>query len=180
MSRNNVNNVTSDNLSELTQTNGIDPKHLSLEALAKLIVTDRMNKLESDSRKELQELKERQQKVAFLHKIIKAINMSTAPNGEFDGRNLTELHEMLSKAKALGVEIDENKLKTEKYNDDERERLVDNIRMTIEDLNIQNEMQFQLVTSFTNQRYEAYQSARNVLKPLHEDKMNKNRKMSER
>jgi len=60
-----------------------------------------------------------------------------------------------------------------KYNKDERDRLVENIRMTIEDLNVKNDMQLQTITRLTNERYESYQMARSILKPLHDDKINK-------
>ena len=84
---------------------------------------------------------------------------------------------MLKQARLLGAEIDEEKLK---YNNEERERLIENIRMTIEDFNVQNEMQLQMVTRLTNERYESYQMARSILKPLHDDKMSKARAISGR
>lgn len=154
-----------------------DPKKLTLESLLLLHLSDRLHKLENDSKKELLELKKRQQKVHFLHKISKAINTATSPKGEFDATNLNELQEMMKHAKTLGVDIDDAKLT---YNSEERERLVDNIKMTIEDLNMQNEMQLQLVTRLTNERYESYQMARAILKPLHDDKMGKARAISGR
>jgi hypothetical protein len=154
-----------------------DPKKLTLESLLLLHLSDRLHKLENDSKQELLELKKRQQKVHFLHKISKAINTATSPKGEFDATNLNELQDMMKHAKTLGVDIDEAKLS---YNSEERERLVDNIKMTIEDLNMQNEMQLQLVTRLTNERYESYQMARTILKPIHDDKMGKARAISGR
>lgn len=151
---------------------GIDPKNLSLEALLLLITSERLKRLETDSRKELKELQKRQQKVAFLHKLMKTINTATSPKGEFDTTAITEIQQMFSQAKEMGVQIDETKMQ---YNDDERDRLIENIKMTVDDLNIQNEMQLQFVTRLTNERYESYQMARNILKPLHDDKLNKAR-----
>ncbi len=173
MPGNNEVSEVSDSIAQVAQSK--NPKNLSLESLLLCLTTDRLHQLENDSRKELQELKERQQKVAFLHKLIKAINTATSPKGEFDCTQHPEISEMFKEAKALGVDIDENKLK---YNEDERERLVENIRMTVEDLNIQNEMQLQLVSRLTNERYESYQMARSILKPLHDDKLNKARQIS--
>ena len=114
-----------------------DTKELSLEALVLLLTTDRLHHLEKQSRKELDELRGRQKKVAFLNKLTKTINTATGPKGDFDMGNYTDLQNMLSDAKKIGIEVDEAKVK---YNDEERQRLVDNIRMTIDDMNVENEM----------------------------------------
>jgi len=133
--------------------------------------------LENETRKELRELKERQKKVTFLHKLTKALNTATTPKGTFDMTNLPDLQTMFKEAKTLGVDLDENHLQ---YNEQERERLAENIRMTIENLNMQNDMQIQLVTRITQERYESYQMARSILKPMHDDKMGKARGISGR
>src|SRR5262245_8356560 len=119
-----------------------DPKNLSIESLTLLITAERLHQLESDSRRELRELKERQKNTSFLQKLTKTLHAATSSKGELDHSKLPQdklddLQEMLRGAKELGVELDEEKLK---YNNDERERLIENIRLTIEDLNIQNEM----------------------------------------
>jgi len=67
-----------------------------------------------------------------------------------------------------------------KYSREERERLVENIRMACDDLNMENDMQIQTVTRLTNERYEAFQLARSIMKPLHEDKINKARALAGR
>lgn len=171
-----VGEIVSEALSEVEARKN-DPKKMTLESLILLLTADRLHQLENDSRKELKDLKERQQKVSYLHKLIKAINTATSPKGEFDITAHPDMQEMLKEGKNLGVDLDENHLK---YSEDERERLVENIRLTIEDLNMQNEMQLQLVTRLTNERYEAYQMARSIMKPLHDDKMNKARAISGR
>lgn len=172
----NVAEVTADSVREVGGK-GKDPKNMSLESLLLLITTERLHKLEMDSRKELMELKDRQKKVSFLHKLTKAINTATNSKGQFDMTEHPDLQEMMKEGKNLGVDLDENRLT---YSEDERERLVENIRLTIEDLNMQNEMQLQLVTRITNERYESYQMARSILKPLHDDKLNKARSISGR
>jgi|694.fasta_scaffold20241_7 hypothetical protein len=142
-----------------------DPKHMSLQSLMLLILADRMTAVEKDGRKELSELKDRQQKVSFLNKLTKAINAATTPKGEFDITEYPQMTEMLKEAKKLGVDLDETQ---QKYTEDERERLVENIRLTIGDFNMQNEMQLQLVTRLNSERYEVYQLARVTVKTLHE------------
>ena len=52
--------------------------------------------------------------------------------------------------------------------------------MHIEDLNTQNDMQLQTVTQLTNERYETYQMARAIMKPLDEDKKQKARSVAGR
>ena len=148
---------------------------LTLEALLLLVATDKVGALEEKSRKELKELRQRQAQVTALHKLLKAINAATDSKG-----NLTmddDLKEMLSHAAELGVEVD---LEKGSYNRDEKDRLVENIRLTCDDLNTQNDMQIQAVSRLTNERYEAYQLARSILKPLHEDKINKARSVAGR
>jgi hypothetical protein len=39
-------------------------------------------------------------------------------------------------------------------------------------------MQIQTISRFTNERYETYQMARSILRPLHEDKQRKAREIS--
>ena len=58
-----------------------DHKDLSHESLVLLITTDRLHRLEADSRKELNELKDRQKKVNFLHKLTKTMHAGTSPKG---------------------------------------------------------------------------------------------------
>lgn len=166
-------------LKEIRQTNvkndpvdPKDPESLSLESLALLLTTERLHRLEDNSRSQLTELNLRQEKVSFLHKLIKTINTATGSEGDLDFTPYPEIIEMLKKAKEMGVDFDETKLQ---YGDKERERLLENLRMTVEDLNVQNEMQLQIITRMTNERYESYQMARAILKPLHDDKLNKAR-----
>lgn len=144
-----------------------DPKDLSLEALVLLLNTARLNQLQQQSQKELSELKKRQEQVSFLHKLMKSINKGTTSSGEFDCSSNDELQKLMKEAKEMGVELDERKLK---YNKDERDRLIENIRMSVEDFNVQNDMQLQTVNRLTNERYESYQMARTILRPLHEAK----------
>lgn len=141
--------------------------HLSLETLALLVNTDRLKQLKNQISKELGELRKRQGQVTFLHNLIKKINHDTTATGEFDFSKDEELKKLFVQAKEMGVEVNEEKFK---YNKEERDRLVDNIRMTIEDYNISNDMQLQTINRLTNERYESYQLARSILKPLHESK----------
>lgn len=152
-----------------------DPKDMSLEQLVLLLLTDRLRYLQEKTIDEFNQLKERQDKVTELHKILKMLNSQTNEKGELVVTD--ELKELLGKAKEYGVDLKDGK---ERYTKDERERLVENIRMTIEDFNVQNDMQLQTVTRLTNERYESFHMARSIMKPLHEDKINKARAVSGR
>ncbi len=56
-----------------------------------------------------------------------------------------------------------------------RELLIENIRTSIDDYNTENDLQLQMITRYTNERYETFQMVRSIMKPLHEDKVNKAR-----
>lgn len=169
MSQQPIPSVDTEEINEILANPAVsDPKNLSLEALVLLINTERLHHLHNKTHKEFTELKERQANVSRLHQLLKKINNNTTDNGEFDCSNHAELKELLSKAKELGIEIKDGKFK---FTKGERDRLVENIRMTIEDLNVMNDMQLQTINRLTNERYESYQMARSILKPLHETKM---------
>ncbi|MBA3957657.1 MAG: hypothetical protein H0X51_04580 [Parachlamydiaceae bacterium] len=149
--------------------------NVSLESLVLLVNTERLNSLRKQANKELADLKKRQDQVTFLHNVLKKINVETSANGEFDSSKDGDFQQLLSKAKEMGVNIQDGKTK---YTKDERDRLVDNIRMTVDDLNVLNDMQLQTINRLTNERYESYQLARATLKPLHEAKMQSSRGIS--
>lgn len=153
------------------------PPDLSLEELILLIHTNKINTLEASSRTELQQLQERQGQVRFLHKLLTGINSNTDSSGGFSCTNDPDMQQLLTQAEEIGVDLDPTRTK---YTQAEKERLVENLRLQCEDLNVQNELQLQTITRLTNERYEMYQMARSILKPLHEDKINKARSASGR
>lgn len=140
---------------------------MNLETLILLINSERLKQLEQKAFSELKELKERQADVSKLHSILKKLNI-LSPNGELDLKKHPELQELINEAKEMGVEIEEGKTK---YTEEDKARLTDNIRMTIEDMNTNNEMQLQSVTRYNNERYESWQMAKSIIDPL--DKVKK-------
>ncbi|KAF3363095.1 Uncharacterized protein PHSC3_000280 [Chlamydiales bacterium STE3] len=150
-------------------------QNLSLDALILLINTERLKTLKDKTRNELSELRARQEKVRVLHKLLRAINTSTEDNGKIDCSNNQELKNLLKKAKDLGVDLKDDKVK---FSREERDRLVENIRITVDDYNVENDMQLQSISRLTNERYESYQMARSILRPLHEDKLRKAREIA--
>lgn len=160
---------------EINAAPGNTNNNLSLDALILLTNAERLKRLKESTHTELKDLKERQAKVRQLHNLLRAINSSTDNDGKLDGSKNEKFQEALKIANELGVELDPTKLS---YSKDERERLIENIRMTISDFTVENEMQMQTISRLTNERHESYQMARSILKPLHDAKMRHLRGMS--
>lgn len=149
--------------------------NLTLEDLVLLINTERLKNIKDKTKKELDGLKERQLKVKDLHELLKVINLDTDTKGAFDGSKNEKFQELLRKAKELGVNVKEDKFK---YTKEERDRLVENIRITRDDYNVENDLQAQAISKLTNERYESYQMARTILRPIHDDKLRKAREIA--
>ena len=147
-----------------------DPMNLdniSLESLILLINAERLNNLQEQTSTKFEALRSKQNTVTELHKILKALNAATNEQGELNLNDHPELKPLIEKAKELGVDIDDTK---NVYNTLERDRLVENIRMSVDDLNVENDMILQEISRLTNERYESYQMARSIMRPLHEAK----------
>ncbi len=168
MSEQKTNTVAAEQINEVVNDPGKSNQDLSLEALILLVNAQRLTNLQKQTTTEFKDLKARQEQVSFLQKLIKKINVSVSQSGELDCTNNNELKEMLQKAKTMGVDIKED---LNKFNKNEKDALVENLRMTVDDLNVKNDMQLQGINRLTNERYEAYQMARSILKPLHDAKM---------
>ena len=139
----------------------------SLEHLTLLVIAKKVSQLNSDSAEKLKDVTEKQKVVAELHKHLKAVNKATQESGELDLTNDPELQELLRRANELGADVDPDKTK---YSMLERERLVENIRTTIEDLTASINMGLQEVSRFHDERNEVYQLARMIQKSLQEPK----------
>ena len=148
---------------------------MSLEALLLLIHADRLKTLRDQAAQEFEELNDRQEKVKKLHDALEGINNATGDKGNLEVKNNPDLQELLSQAKDVGVDIDLDK---KKYSKEERDRLVDNLKMKTEDLNVKNNMQLDVTQRLHTERLESFQMARSIIKPLDDDKRNKARKMA--
>ena len=142
--------------------------NLELENLTLSILTSFADDIQEKSKAEMDELKERQKDVRFLHNLLKLVNTASNEEGDLDISDNQEIKDLLAQAQELGVEVDLNKTT---YNKDERNRLIENIKMTCEDLNMQNDMQMQTINRLTNERYELYQMAKSIIKTLHDAMM---------
>lgn len=167
--------IVSQLINSVENSHEINDPNLSLDALILLINTERLKYLKEKTRTELSELRERQEKVHTLHKLLRVINSITDDKGKVDCSNNSEMKDLLKQAKKLGVDLNDGKMK---YTREERDRLVENIRITVDDFNVENDMQLQSISRLTNERYESYQMARSILRPLHEDKLRKAREIA--
>jgi len=141
----------------------------TVEQIACLLNTERLNGIQKESAKELKELAERQEKVRKLHQLVAAINNNTDKNGKLKVEKGSELEKLLKEAEKMGIKL---KKTNGTYEGVDRQNMVDNIGMFIDDLNTQNDMQLQKVTRLTNERYESYQLAKSMIKPDDEAKKN--------
>ena len=127
-----------------------------------MVMNERIDSIGDATGKELQELLERQQKVTELQNIRAHINSVIDKDGKIVVAKDSELEKLLKRAEELGVKLPKT---NGTFQRDDTSRLTENFRMVVEDLNTKNDMQLQKVTKYTNERYEAYQMARSILKP---------------
>lgn len=165
-----------ENLKKILADDGFHVDRVTLETLILMVNAERLKHLHDKTQAEFAQLKKRQDEVKELHNILKKLNSATTATGELDCSK-EALPSLLSRAKELGAEINLEKLQ---YNKEERERLAENIRLTIEDLNVANDMQLQTLNRLTNERYESYQLANRILKALHDAKTRINNGIAQR
>jgi len=175
---------------------------VTMEQISQLMILQKLDALRTDFRGKGMELRKRQERVRWLHDLLQRINKRVdKETGELDLTH-SSIDEKTGKVKE-GVSLDDDKelqdvirlrellqqaaddkgyeiTAKSKYNKDERERMTDNLRMVCDDLNLQNDMQLQDLNQLVNERYEVYQMARAIMKPLHEDKVHKARSLSGR
>jgi len=159
--------VTNDLINAVQDGAPVDTKNLTLEQLVILVNTERVRSLEAKSKAELQELKARYAQVRTLNDLRKLINNVLSADGSVDLTKHPELLEKLNNAKSLGVPVVDGKTQ---YSKEEADRLLDNVKMTIDDLNVQNDLQMQQVSRLQNDHHESFQLAMSIMRPIHNAK----------
>lgn len=145
-----------------------------LESLLLGIHNKNLKRIKSDSVAEYKELNKRQEEVAFLHKLISAINAATDEKGEVDLEKDEDLKKFLAKAKEMGIKLPE--FKDNKMTNTQRDQLVSSIRMTVDDENTLIELHMQKISNLNYELHESYQWMRTHIKTLDDIK----RKMASR
>lgn len=173
-----------------------------LQTMAKALVTQRLTNLKNRGLTEVQQLKDRQQRIRLMHSMLRAINESSDENG-VDFKKNAEFEKLREKAKELmqagnalvaeadrlekegrkaeakalreeGSEMQEvaqvlgAESSKEIYSKDEKDKLVENLRMTCEDLNTVNQLQTQTVSRLNNELHESLLIGRDIMKRVHE------------
>src|SRR5262245_26427898 len=142
---------------EVTATDEVDgvteieqEKDLSLQDLIYLVNRQQIDQIDQKLRKEFSEVQERNAEVRYLHGLLKAINTATDSKGNLDISKSPELQAMIKEAsEKYGLDLPVGKTQ---FTGQERERMVENIRMTCEDLNTQSELQLQTISRLNNER----------------------------
>lgn len=150
----------------------------SIDGLIRDILTANLDTVMNNKKNELDQVLERQLSVKQYHDLLAKINKLTDKDGKV--KVDAELEKMLQNAVKKGDapeaenahKMDDLKIVPvgKEYKTEERQRLIENIRMHTEDLNTQNDMQMNKVTHYTNQMYEIYQAMRSVPKSNEESK----------
>jgi hypothetical protein len=175
---------------------------LGIEQITHLLILQKLSSLKEQFATKGLELKQRQDKVRWVHDLMQRLNKRVdketgvldlthkkidettgelkageSAEGDQELQGLLEVRRRLKEAAGdRGYEVKAQG----SYTKDERERMIENLRMVCDDLNLQNDLQLQDLNQLVNERYEVYQMARAVFKPLHDDKLHKARSVSGR
>lgn len=158
---------------------------------AKSTFITKLNQQEDMLTNEFGKIKAGQNRARELNKLIQKINHATS-KGELHCKDNKELMDMLESASKSapsttieknrgqdpdfnGIELDPKKTD---YSKDELDRLLENIRMEVDDINVVNEMQLQNLNRLVTHYHEIYQMMKSIMKPLHDDKINKARSIA--
>lgn len=121
----------------------------SLETLLWMIRAGHLETLTKKSKEGFQKAAESQKVVAELYDCIKAINRATKGQDSLDISKDDALKTILKRANELECEIELEKMT---YTKEERERLLENIRMTVDEKNTDNDLHIQEMTrNYTGQ-----------------------------
>jgi hypothetical protein len=144
----------------------------TLESALFLVQSEKIHHLSSKIVSTLDGLHERQKEVRRLQEIIALLNKNVTDEGTLTVEEGSLEQELLEELQSRGVQV---KQTVGVFNPQQYDRLIENIKMSVEGLNVQNEMNLQDVTRLQNEQYNVYQLVKSIHKPLDEDKRNKAR-----
>ena len=148
----------------------------SLQSLVETIVKALSTRAREGSVKMGQEIRERQQRIHWIHTLLKRINARISrETGELDLKLTTsmsdeerdlvlKIREQLAEAsldEGFGVYFREH------YSKEEQEKLIYNFRTTVADLETQNQMQSEDLGQLMKEFYEAVPWAKQIYQTLH-------------
>ncbi len=150
--------------------------NLTVEELALLLQVDRLETIDQQMQDASTTIRDRQEDIRLLHDAIAKINNALDDKDRLDIADNEELQELFQQLRdELDIDIDPAKTY---WKSEEKDRLIEALRFRCEDLNSINQMDLQDIHLFMTKRYEIYELTKSILKPLHQDKVNKARKLS--
>lgn len=144
-------------------------------------VNDLLTKLPEDLQSELNEKYASSERITLndIREHLKVSKNSTWQSAfENVEQDIAEVEDVMRSLE--GVKDNKGKLKTGTYNKEERDRWVEILRTTSDDLTMLHQMQVQVVNRLNNERNETLLMARTIMKTLHEDKLSKARAIAGR
>lgn len=137
-------------------------KQLALGAMIYAIALRRQSELVQKSKDGMLEIQEKNRNIAKVNAAMQAIN--ACESGDLDLTNKPQLMEQLKQAKEAGAFIDLSKTK---YSQEDRHRLLDNLRLSSDSLNMQTQTEMQQA-NLLSQVYENFTAARPITRAEHD------------
>jgi|GEM_PF-3133367 len=139
----------------------------SLETLTLLVNKERVDHLENKLKTNFKDLRKRHEEIKALQSLIRALNAATDENEKLDLTNKPELKELYQQ---VGEKFDLSLPKKDKFTGFERERMIENIKMAVNEANLDNDLLMNLVQQLNSERNESFQLALKILKTLNDIK----------
>lgn len=159
-------------IAKAQKTREISGDGIALQTLTYMVLTEHIEELSKDIKSELDKVKKGQDKVVALNTLLQTLNSLTPVNNsptdrKFDMVQAPGIGEMLAQAEKMGVKLPPG-LENSQWDNETRERLTENINLTIKNLNMASEMQMQKVNRLMSEQDHARKLLASVMKNLHE------------
>lgn len=147
---------------------------LTVNQLTLMIIYHKLDLCKLESVRKITEYQRRREAIQPYTKALDLLNKNATTDGiklkQDDAKTdeakaeVGELRGLLEEFKKNGLAIDVK----DNYDAQDRDRLVENLKRGLEDLNVQNNMTLEGLQQSCNERYEAYQYARSIMKAGHD------------
>lgn len=140
-----------------------DPSELTIQQEAHLLHILHVRTLKAKLDKEAAELRERQEKIKYIHEILQDINNSMDDKGGMDITQNQELQEKLKEAKEMGIKLPEGKTT---FNTHECKRVIDNLHYTIDDWEKDDSLQMRKLQNMYTESEQSILIAKNTMSSI--------------
>ena len=162
-----IENVEAEKIDKIEDKENIKPSY-SLETLALLVNKQRVDQLEDKLRTNFKDLKKRQEEIKGLQSLIRALNRATDDDEKLDFTKDEELKELyIAMDKRFELKLPEGTV----FSGAARERVIDNIKMAVDERNLENDLLMNTIQQLNNERNESFQMANKIIKTLNDAKM---------